>query len=200
MVLNIQKYERRRAHIRKLIGNIHLFFREVTWYISEAEALVSTPNSPLFFRRTYLRFKGVSHRHDLWIGRGFRLLKSGNLNLGERCALGDSVSIGNHGLITIGDDFIGASGLRVNSGTHDPITLQPKAIPITIGDRVWCGINVTILAGVSIGSDVVVGAGSLVCKDIPSNSIAVGNPARVIKKLSRKADQNIWTWISSKNL
>jgi acetyltransferase-like isoleucine patch superfamily enzyme len=55
--------------------------------------------------------------------------------------------------------------------------------PVTIGRRVWVGANVIILKGVSIGDDVVIGAGSVVAKDIPAGSIAVGNPARVVRTL-----------------
>ncbi|MCR5834516.1 MAG: sugar O-acetyltransferase [Selenomonadaceae bacterium] len=55
--------------------------------------------------------------------------------------------------------------------------------PITIGDNVWIGGDVTILAGVTIGSGSIIGAKSLVTHDIPENVLAVGNPARVVKKL-----------------
>lgn len=57
------------------------------------------------------------------------------------------------------------------------------AKPITIKDNVWIGGNVTVLAGVTIGNNVVIGASSVVTKDIPDNSIAVGNPCRVIRKV-----------------
>jgi acetyltransferase-like isoleucine patch superfamily enzyme len=53
------------------------------------------------------------------------------------------------------------------------------------GDRVWIGANVTILKGVTIGNDAVVGAGSVVTKDIPEKAIAVGVPAKVIKYRSK---------------
>jgi acetyltransferase-like isoleucine patch superfamily enzyme len=58
--------------------------------------------------------------------------------------------------------------------------------PTKIGDRVWIGANVTILKGVTIGNDAVVGAGSVVTKDIPAKAIAVGNPAKVIKYRQEK--------------
>ena len=53
--------------------------------------------------------------------------------------------------------------------------------PVRIGDHVWIGGNVTILPGVSIGDHSIIGAGSVVTKDIPANVIAVGNPCKVIK-------------------
>jgi acetyltransferase-like isoleucine patch superfamily enzyme len=170
--------------------------REFLWIISEVEAMIAKPNDALTFRRLYLHFQKVKHGKNLWVGRGLRFLNSSNLILGECCALGDFVRIATHAPITIGDDFIGSTGLHLDSGTHDPISLTPKALPIHIGNRVWCGINVTILAGVTIGDDVVIGAGSVVCKDIPSNSIAVGVPAKVIKPLDRDPNKPIWTWVS----
>ncbi|MFV0393705.1 MAG: sugar O-acetyltransferase [Coprobacillaceae bacterium] len=57
-----------------------------------------------------------------------------------------------------------------------------KALPITIGDNVWLGANVTVLPGVIIGNNSVIGAGSIVSKDIPDNVIAVGNPCKVIRE------------------
>ena len=54
---------------------------------------------------------------------------------------------------------------------------------ITIGNNVWIGGSVTILPGVTIGDNVSIGTGSVVVKDIPSNSVAVGNPCKVIKKV-----------------
>ncbi|MET0871100.1 MAG: DapH/DapD/GlmU-related protein, partial [Paeniglutamicibacter terrestris] len=57
------------------------------------------------------------------------------------------------------------------------------AKPITIGENVWIGGGATILPGVSIGENSVIGAGSVVTRDVPANVVAVGNPARVMKKL-----------------
>lgn len=57
------------------------------------------------------------------------------------------------------------------------------ARPITVGDDVWIGAGVQVMPGVTIGSNVVIGGGSVVTRDIPADSVAVGNPCRVIKKL-----------------
>mgnify|MGYP001108838163 FL=1 len=60
------------------------------------------------------------------------------------------------------------------------------AFKITIGNSVWIGANVTILPGVTIGDNVIIGAGSVVTKDIPSNVIAVGNPCRVLRNITKE--------------
>lgn len=57
------------------------------------------------------------------------------------------------------------------------------AKPIEVGNHVWFGGNVVVLPGVKIGDNCVIGAGSVVTKDIPENSVAVGNPCKVIRKV-----------------
>ncbi|GAA2794455.1 acyltransferase [Kribbella solani] len=91
------------------------------------------------------------------------------------------------GAVTIGDGVrIGAhtSLLAFNHGTApgQPIFKQPHtARGITIGDDVWIGSNVTILDGVTVGPHTIIGAGAIVTKDIPANSVAAGNPARILR-------------------
>ena len=63
------------------------------------------------------------------------------------------------------------------------------AKPIKVGNNVWIGGNAIVLPGVTIGDNVVIGAGSVVTKDIPSNVIAVGNPCKVIKKIEKGITQ-----------
>lgn len=58
-----------------------------------------------------------------------------------------------------------------------------KAMPITVESNVWIGANVTVLPGVTIGAGSVIGAGSIVTQDIPANSVAVGNPCRVLREI-----------------
>ena len=60
------------------------------------------------------------------------------------------------------------------------------ALPITVGDNVWFGMNVCVLPGVKIGNNSIIGAGSVVTKDIPDNVIAVGNPCRVLRSITEE--------------
>lgn len=90
-------------------------------------------------------------------------------------------------IITLGDNVHITDNVRFV--THDGGTLLFRDLepsleitkPIVVGDNVYIGVNSIILPGVTIGSNVIIGAGSVVSKDIPSNSLAVGVPARVIK-------------------
>ncbi len=117
-----------------------------------------------------------------------------------QCDFGYNIEIGNnfycnHNLIIldgnkvkIGNDVFIGPNCVLTTATH-PINYKQRnegletAHPITIGNNVWLGASVSVLPGVTIGDNVVIGANSLVNKDIPSNSIAVGNPCKVIKAI-----------------
>lgn len=91
--------------------------------------------------------------------------------------------------ITIGDNVkIGprvnllTAGHPIDAGVR--VAMLEFAKPITIGDNTWLGGNVTVLPGVNIGKNVVVGAGSVVTHDLPDSVVAVGNPARILRRIS----------------
>ncbi|WP_328343152.1 sugar O-acetyltransferase [Micromonospora sp. NBC_00421] len=90
--------------------------------------------------------------------------------------------------ITIGADVQIGPNVQLLTATH-PVEPGPRrarweaAQPITIGDNVWLGGGVIVLAGVTVGENTVVGAGAVVTRDLPPNVVAVGNPARVIRTL-----------------
>jgi acetyltransferase-like isoleucine patch superfamily enzyme len=158
------------------------FLHACLYEVSEFEYLVGQPGTnPV--RRAFLRGKGVEFTAPCLVGRGFRLYKTPvtRLVIGPTASFGENTGIYVHADIHIGENFIAAPGLTINNGTHDVTTLQPRGVPLTIGRRVWCGVNVTIVAGATIGDDCVIGANSLVMTSIPSGSLAVGSPARVIR-------------------
>lgn len=91
--------------------------------------------------------------------------------------------------ITIGDDVQIGPHVQLLTPTHpvDPGPRRDKwesARPIAIGDNAWLGGGAVVLAGVTIGADTVVGAGAVVTKDLPAGVLALGNPARVVRRLS----------------
>ena len=111
-----------------------------------------------------------------------------HISVGKRFFANFNFTVLDEARVTIGDDcFIGPNvGIYTACHSTNPVernTRQEWAKPVTIGDNVWIGGSVTILAGVTIGDNVTIGAGSVVTRDIPSNSIAVGNPCRVIKPI-----------------
>ena len=90
--------------------------------------------------------------------------------------------------VTIGDDVQIGPNVQLLTATH-PLEPGPRrdkweaAEPIVIGDNVWLGGGVIVCPGVRIGADTVVGAGSVVTRDLPGRVVAVGSPARVIRDL-----------------
>ena len=68
------------------------------------------------------------------------------------------------------------------------------ALPIKVGNNVWFGANVSVLPGVTIGDNTIIGAGSVVNKDIPSGVIAMGNPCRVIREITEKDKEKYPIW------
>ncbi|MFK5879047.1 MAG: DapH/DapD/GlmU-related protein [Flavobacteriaceae bacterium] len=108
-----------------------------------------------------------------------------NIKKGILCDPGDNYNnyIQATNGIVFGSNIEIGPGTNIISSNHDfsDFYKQSKAKPITIGDNVWIGCNCVILPEVNIGSNVIIGAGSIVTKDIPSNTISVGNPCKVIK-------------------
>jgi len=111
----------------------------------------------------------------------------GNIIIGDRTRIGLSNTI--IGPVTIGNDIRLAQNITLSGLNHnyDDISLPIHAqgvytSPIVIEDETWIGANVVVVAGVTIGKHCIVAAGSVVTKNIPPYSVAVGNPARVLKQ------------------
>ena len=124
------------------------------------------------------------------------------------CDYGNHISVGNNvfinynctlldvGKITIGDNCMLAPGVAIYTAGHP---LHPDSrnsgyeygMDVTIGDNVWIGGSVVITPGVHIGDCCVIGAGSVVTKDIPAWSLAAGNPCRVIRPIT-EADRKLY--------
>jgi acetyltransferase-like isoleucine patch superfamily enzyme len=115
----------------------------------------------------------------------------GDVIVGDRSKIGLSNTI--IGPVTIGNDIRLAQNITLSGLNHNyedvsrPIHLQGvSTAAITIEDGTWIGANAVVLAGVTIGKNCVIAAGSIVTKNIPSYSVAAGNPARVLKKYNHE--------------
>jgi acetyltransferase-like isoleucine patch superfamily enzyme len=114
-----------------------------------------------------------------------KLYNHKNISIGKRCSFGGEVQLHAYDEITIGDDCLFAYGVILTTAGHDyKETRMNHSIikkPITICDNVWLGVNAIILPGVTIGNGAVIGAGSVVTKDVPPNVVVIGNPAKILK-------------------
>lgn len=113
-----------------------------------------------------------------------------NIRVGDRFFANFNFTVLDEAYVTIGDDVFIGPNVSLYTACHstDPVernTRREWAEPITIGNNVWIGGSVTVLPGVTIGDNCTIGAGSVVTKDIPAHSIAVGNPCRVIKRIGK---------------
>lgn len=143
----------------------------------------------------FYNYSHVSQLRRAQIGPGVAMSPNVALRNGERIAIGAGAHVGAYcslwagdtsGRITLGrkallgpEVFITASNYRTAAGT--PVMDQPRdEADVVIGDDVWLGARVIVLPGVTVGDGCVVGAGSVVTKDLEPGSIAVGSPARVV--------------------
>lgn len=118
--------------------------------------------------------------------------------IGDRTVIQPHVHIGAAESVQIGEGALFASYVYISDHDHDytdpadPVIGNGRVLasPVSIGDFVWLGEQVIVLKGVSIGERSIVGAGSVVTRDVPSYSIAVGSPARVVKRYDH--DQHAW--------
>ena len=119
--------------------------------------------------------------YNLSIGDGTSIPKGSVFYCTEApLIIGKKVVFGPNPTIITGDHRIDVVGKYILDNTEK---LPENDAPVVIEDDVWCGANVTILKGVTIGENSVVGAGSVVTKSIPDNEIWAGNPAKLVRKI-----------------
>lgn len=181
--------------------------------------LISLTYTKFFFKKArlirmpiFIRNKNLLEYGDgLTTGYGCRIemfdidtTNTAKLIIGKNCKIGDYVHIAAGDSIKIGENCLFASKIyisdishgdySINSSGSDPSTPPDErplvTNPVSIGNNVWLGDNVCVLPGVNIGHGVIVGANSVVNRDIPDNCISVGIPSRVVKKYNSKT--KIW--------
>ncbi len=131
--------------------------------------------------------EGTEIRSPLYVDYGTYI------RIGARCFANFGLVALDVAPITIGDDVQIGPNVQLLTPTHptDAELRRAKweaAKPIVIGDNVWLGGGVIVLPGVTIGENTVVGSGAVVVRDLPANVIAVGNPARIVRRLDADAE------------
>ena len=176
---------------KNLASKIHISFLKARGY--NIDASVRFGKNILFFQDS----KGaITIKKNSVLGSGVRLkaLIKGKIDIGEEVAIDDNANILSLYHIQVGKGTLIAANAYIVDGDHIlPLRKSRHLVtsdkgysgkPTTIGKYVWVGANAVILKGVTVGDNAIIGAGAVVTKSVPANSIAVGNPARVIKKVA----------------
>lgn len=128
---------------------------------------------------------------DPWINAPFHCDYGWNIEVGDNFFANYNLTILDVGKVTIGSNVQFAPNVSIYTAGHP---LHPDSrnsgyeygLPVTIGDNVWIGGNVVLLPVVTVGSNSVIGAGSVVSRDIPEWVVAVGSPCRVVRRITEE--------------
>jgi carbonic anhydrase/acetyltransferase-like protein (isoleucine patch superfamily) len=114
----------------------------------------------------------------------FVAMQGATIDVGEGTFINYGVSISSHEQVRIGRECQIGQYAIINDNDYHSVEdkrVLPESQPVTLEDRVWIGARAIVLKGVKIGQDSVIGAGSVVTRDVPPRCVAVGVPARVVK-------------------
>ncbi|MBC7450108.1 MAG: sugar O-acetyltransferase [Cytophagales bacterium] len=147
-----------------------------------------TPPDALDERTSLLKKLFGSVKDAIYIEPSFQCDYGYNIHVGSNFYANFNCVFLDVNTIHIGDNVLVAPNVSLFTASHPidvniRLSLKEWSAPIRIGDNVWLGGGTIVCPGVTIGENSIIGAGSVVVKDIPANVVAVGNPCRIIKKL-----------------
>jgi maltose O-acetyltransferase len=125
---------------------------------------------------------------DVFIEQGFYCDYGDKISLGHRVYINMNCTFLDGGMITIGDDCLIGPNVQILTVNHavsakERLNKMNFISDVNLGDNVWIGAGVIILPGICIGSDAVIGAGSVVSRNVQSHCLYLGNPARKVRQL-----------------
>lgn len=151
------------------------------------QALNATTESQQVERRAILQTLFAAGGDDVWLQPPFFCDYGSNISLGRKCFFNFNCIVLDVCRVTIGDHVLFGPAVQVYTATH-PLDAELRRSqefgkPITIGSDVWIGGGAILCPGITVGSRTVIGAGSVVTRDVPDGVFAAGNPCRVIREL-----------------
>ena len=158
-------------------------FMRVLWEFCWFVFCVWTPKPLNPWRLFWLRVFDAKIDGEPFVHQRARISMPWKLILHDRACLGDRTNVYNLGEIEIGARATVAQEVYLSTGSHDfaQPTLPLVTAKITVGDDAFIGARALVLPGITIGARSVVGAGSVVTRDVPENVIAAGNPCKVLR-------------------
>lgn len=161
----------------------------VLWALAEP-AFRWSPRPFWRWRRMLLRSFGAKLGPRVHVYPTVRIIMPWNLTAGSDAAIGDRAIIYSVGTITIGNQVTISQGVHLCAGTHDyrRSAFPLVKVPIDIGDGAWICADAFIGPGVTVGNNAIVGARAVVVRDVPPGVIAVGNPAKAVKRRDGNED------------
>ena len=181
-----------------MIGAADLYRKTLNGLLSLV-ATVNQPNTGSLFQEWLLRGMGVEVAGPVAFGPRAIIRDGFRLKLGRHVSVGANATFSCYTWVTIGDDFMAADDLSINTGGHELYNLVPCNRPINIGSRVWCGTRVTICAGVTVGDDAVIGAGAVVVRSVEPNTVVAGVPARPVRAIERGQPDEMWSCFAQRS-
>ncbi len=174
-----------------------LFIADESDWVKMKEARGLTQELNTVDRRDFDKIRSIVNRlfgksdETTFVNPPFYCDYGSNIEVGKNCFINYNCVILDNAKVKIGDNCLIGPNVAIYTAGH---TMHPDArslgyeygIDIIIGDNVWIGGNAVLCPGVHIGANVVIGAGSIVTKDVPDWSFAAGNPCRVIRKITEE--------------
>lgn len=159
-------------------------WRAQLWWLFQALFVLPTPQFMFSWRRFALTLFGAKIGKNVLIRPGVRVTYPWNLTMGDYVWIGDNATLYSVADISIGSHSVISQEAYLCAGTHDysEVSFPFVSAPIRIADECWIAARVFVGPGVEVGHAAVIGAGSIVARNVEAETVVAGNPVKVVGK------------------